>query len=223
MRIVFLSRPRIQFPFSYSYCEPTIMKPRLAALVLASFAIVHNAVSVYAAQPGRTLDQLMGIAYTQNCTPGGCKGFPDMDADVVARLMVEHGDPARDTGATPAFNRTATQDRPLLRITKFCRNAQDAFAYVVWQNGEWCRWDAIGCGSRSSQYGQLRADELTRLRAELSNLPASSQAPPIEQTVVLSRNYNGKWIRETYDRTDPPKEVDAIMKLIRGKEGVRPK
>lgn len=70
------------------------------------------------------------------------------------------------------------------------------------------------CGDRNSQYGQLRAEELTRLRAGLSNLPASSQAPPIEQTVVLSRSYNGKWRRETYDRTDLPKEVDAVMKSV---------
>jgi hypothetical protein len=133
--------------------------------------------------------------------------------EAVEYYMSAHRDPAGDLEQQGA-NHQQKPKRPLLVMTWFLRSGT-ALRYNVTQKGKWFNVrNVYDWASQDAHGGQLSAKELANLRGLLPKLPKSAAKPPIERTVVVSCERDGKWCTETYDSSHIPETLERVMLIV---------
>jgi len=104
--------------------------------------------------------------------------------------------------------------RPLLVMTWFLSKGT-ALDYNVSRTGEWDNVrDVYDWAHQDLRGGQLADKDLADLRELLPKLPKSAAKPPIERTVVVSFERDGKWCTETYDSAKLPEALEKVMLIV---------
>jgi hypothetical protein len=110
-------------------------------------------------------------------------------------------------------------ERPLFAMTWF-QNATMSYFYQVLREGDCLKFrDVHGYAFQGGEKWKLSENGLADLRKQISLLPKSIARPPMESTVVVSFENDGKWCTEVYDSTLLPKPLKSILRII----GERPK
>jgi hypothetical protein len=102
----------------------------------------------------------------------------------------------------------------LLEITWSLRKGVHLF-YDVSQGGDWYNArNVVYFAVQANQNGQFSEKDLADLRGLLPKLPKSAAKPPIERTVAVSCERDGRWCTETYDSSHIPETLEKIMLIL---------
>jgi hypothetical protein len=166
--------------------------------ITALVALTLAPVLVRSAEPGRTLDDLLKE-----------KSSPSYEGEAVRHHMYAHPEPGSDPHRQPK-----TQHK-LLAITWFLRSGISALYYEVSPTGKWYSVrDVYNWARQSSERGQLDDDTVVYLQRLLPKLPKSTAKFPIERTVVITFEQDGKWRREVYDSADLPETFEKVIYVV---------
>lgn len=127
--------------------------------------------------------------------------------------MSAHRDPESDSQQQGVDHQQKSK-RQALVITWFL-DKRTALLYIVSQEGEWhsvC--DVYDWAFEDAQQGQLADKNLADLRELLPKLPKSAEKPPIDRTVVVSFERDGKWCTETYNSAKLPETFEKVMLIV---------
>jgi hypothetical protein len=163
---------------------------------------------------GRTLDDLL-----REKPPSGSDREAQLfyvmfsEGAEVQHYMAFHPEPGSRVTPQPKG------DGPLLAITWFqgppTGRLRYGLLYKVSQKGEWYNVrEVYQWATQADHRGQLSDKNLADLRELLPKLPKSTAKPPIERTVVITFEQDGKWRREVYDSADLPETFEKVMLIV---------
>jgi hypothetical protein len=102
----------------------------------------------------------------------------------------------------------------VLILTWFRNEGSTALFYEVSANGDWYNArEVYNWATQATRRGKLSDTNLSNLRTLLPKLPKSAAKPPIERTVVISFEREGKWCKEVYDSSSLPETFEKGARL----------